>query len=1118
MNQHDKLNKAKSILDQLRKSQLKLRLITENGYALSALVVVWLLVFLLEAGLHFTPDFRIVMLICLALVSILVPTITIFRIINDPRYKHGRYAEEYWALELGKHAEQNIKDRLLNAIQVNRPDDKHAIQSSKSLSSMALYQVVSQLENVNTKEIFADPKRKNSTIIASASLLILLLLIVLTPLSDAADRIFHPRTAYIQPPLFTLSVVPAGGWTYRGEPVTFTIHVQGDAPEEVDFIYNFDDGRSLNNQIEIVIDRGHVTFDGFPAPITYYVQSGNIESKKYRLDVVTRPQITELHYRFFPPSYTGLPTTTGRENVGDVEGLPGSQLEINVKSNKRLTKAWYLFQRSGEDSTDLDSIAMSINGQNAHCTFNLMHEGDYRIQLADEDGHSNLDPIKYRIRLLNDSYPLVRIAFPEEDVILGDNMQVPLIIEADDDYGVKKLELHFRQIGEDSMVYNRPLHLNSQNEKVVRIEELWSLAEMSLFPGDVIEYWAVVWDNDRVNGPKKSESERRLVRLPSIEEIVQEVEQTEEAGMEQAKATIEAAKELKENLNEIVEELRRNPEVDWEKQREMEAAMEQQQDIRQQVEKLANKIEDLVEKLDKHDLLTAQTLEKYKELQELIAEISTPELEQAMQKLKEAIESQDPDAIRKALEDFDQSQEEYLERIERSLSILQQLQLERKMDELVRMTEELLHEQESILDNVDEGQSEELARKQQDLSISMQILEKNINKTIELAEEAGESELSTELDSLLTDALEKNINQQMQNAGQAYANSQREKAKSLGDQSARDLAELSAGLKKSADKLKEKRKTELAGKLRRIAEELIYISSDQENLASESQQIETKSPRYRSFAGRQSDIQSALQGIITRLFAASQETFFVTPELGASLGKATEQLDRALAGYSDRNPRSVKQPQAIALGEINKSALKVLSILDELEGSSSSSGYEEMMEKLSQMASAQQGLNQQSMMMPGGEGQQQMPGAGDQFAKMAASQRALQEQMGKLGEEGKGMQEILGDLEDIAGQMGEVAGDFEDKNISERTRRLQERIVSRLLDATRSVKQQEYSRRRESKTGIDMTRKSPAEIKLDQDRERLRRDLLRAMQEGYTKDYRELIRNYFQALEKLEEK
>ncbi|NQU05040.1 MAG: hypothetical protein HQ568_03025, partial [Calditrichaeota bacterium] len=528
--------------------------------------------------------------------------------------------------------------------------------------------------------------------------------------------------------------------------------------------------------------------------------------------------------------------------------------------------------------------------------------------------------------------------------------------------------------------------------------------------------------------------------------------------------------------------------------------------------------DELIEKLDKHDLITAQTLEKYKELQELISEISTPELEQAMQKLKEAIESQDPDKVRKALEDFDLSQEDYLERIERTLNILKQLQLERKMDELVRMAEELLHEQETILEQADESKADELADRQMDLSKSMQILEQSLKETIETAEDAGESTLASELDSLLSDAMEKNIKGQMQDAGKAFAGDRREQGKSLGEQSARDLAGLSAGLKKSASKLKEKRKEELAGKLRRIAEELIYVSSDQEKLSHESQQTGPKSPRYRSFAGRQSDVQSSLQGIITRLFAVSQETFFVTPDLGASLGKATEQLDKALAGYSDRNPRSVTKPQALALGEINRSALKVLSVLDELEGSSSSSGYEEMMEKLSQMASAQQGLNQESMMMPGGEGQQQMPGAGDQFAKMAASQRALQEQMGKLGEDGQGMQEILGDLEGIAGQMGEVAVDFEDKNIGERTRRLQERIVSRLLDATRSVKQKEYSRRRESKVGLNMARKSPAALKLDQDKERLRRDLLRAMQEGYTKDYRELIRNYFQSLENIEEK
>jgi hypothetical protein len=265
-------------------------------------------------------------------------------------------------------------------------------------------------------------------------------------------------------------------------------------------------------------------------------------------------------------------------------------------------------------------------------------------------------------------------------------------------------------------------------------------------------------------------------------------------------------------------------------------------------------------------------------------------------------------------------------------------------------------------------------------------------------------------------------------------------------------------------------------------------------------------------AGDQEDVRAALQEVIDRVYEVSKETFFITPDLGATLGKGIQNIGKALEGYSSRSPRAVTQPQEQALGSINSSARQLLTIMQQLSGSQSSTGYEEMMQRLSEMANSQQSLNQQSMQIPGagGQGMPQM----QQLSSMAAEQRALQEAMEKAASEAQGMEEILGDLGDIAGSMGEVADDLENKNVTERTRRLQERIVNRLLDATRSAREEEYSRKRESKTGEQLVRRSPGQLQLNTDAEKLRRDLLKAMQEGYTRDYRELIRQYFQALEK----
>ena len=78
------------------------------------------------------------------------------------------------------------------------------------------------------------------------------------------------------------------------------------------------------------------------------------------------------------------------------------------------------------------------------------------------------------------------------------------------------------------------------------------------------------------------------------------------------------------------------------------------------------------------------------------------------------------------------------------------------------------------------------------------------------------------------------------------------------------------------------------------------------------------------------------------------------------------------------------------------------------------------------------------------------------------------------------------------------------------------RIHSRLLNAQHSVREREYSRKREAETGKHYLAIDPGQLptNLGERENLLREDLLRAKREGYSKDYLELIRKYYEALSK----
>ena len=111
---------------------------------------------------------------------------------------------------------------------------------------------------------------------------------------------------------------------------------------------------------------------------------------------------------------------------------------------------------------------------------------------------------------------------------------------------------------------------------------------------------------------------------------------------------------------------------------------------------------------------------------------------------------------------------------------------------------------------------------------------------------------------------------------------------------------------------------------------------------------------------------------------------------------------------------------------------------------------------------------------------------------------------------------ILGDLKKIADEMKEGAQSLSEHSAGEQTQQKQDRILSRMLNAQRSLRERDYEQKRKATTGTSMVKKSPAELKKESEPTGLSRDLQRAAESGYTKEYMELIRRYYEALEKVQ--
>jgi hypothetical protein len=255
-----------------------------------------------------------------------------------------------------------------------------------------------------------------------------------------------------------------------------------------------------------------------------------------------------------------------------------------------------------------------------------------------------------------------------------------------------------------------------------------------------------------------------------------------------------------------------------------------------------------------------------------------------------------------------------------------------------------------------------------------------------------------------------------------------------------------------------------------------------------------------------------LGNVTNELSKLSQKTFGVTPEMGKSIGEAMRNMNDALQSLEQRNGNQASQQQGGAMGALNQAAQQLQEAAQGMmqPGGQGGMGMAGFMQRLQQLGGMQQGINEGTRGLT--------PQQAAELSRLAGEQGMVRKSLEQLAREASNagqLSKLLGDLNRVAQDMREVQTDLAQGQVRPETLHKQERILSRMLDAQRSLRERDFEKRRKADTGRNLTRQGPADLgpAALQRRTRLQQDLLKALEEGYAKDYEELIRKYFEALE-----
>ena len=840
--------------------------------------------------------------------------------------------------------------------------------------------------------------------------------------------------------------------------------------------------------------------------LTYFVALGDESTRLFRVTVREEPRITGGEITLFYPAYTGLAVERLPQGTWDVAAPYGTEAAFRLGANCRPDSAWMSFAGEGGRAWE-EPLEIAVDSLGAR--IRLVENLAYTLEVAAPGGVRAASHGPHVITAIPDNPPYVRIESPGRETMLEADMLIPLSVVALDDYGISQMKLRYEFKGGEGE-FDLPYRGAAQ----ARCDYTWDVTQMDVFPGDAVSYYVIVADNDALTGPKYSRTDVYVAKVPTVYELYQNIEERESEDIENLEEVAAKAEEAKEDLDNIEEDMKKEPEkegaIDWEKEQALRQSIAKQDEIAKELDSISSSLDQTLEMMDQNSLVNFQIIEKMEEIRQLIEEVASQDLMRAIEQMRQAMAQLSPEEIKAAMQNMNMSQEDLLRKLDQAIQLLKHLQAEQKMDAAANLAKQMAEDQKDADQNLRNGESGKAERQEKQLSEDAAKLREMMRQIADLLR-AEKNPVGDLVDEAARFMDEKQMIQAMQKMLSELAAGKSSSALQQGESLEQDLGDLADMLQSASDQMMNQDKQAIMAALKETIDSLRDVSARQEEVLSA---LEDKSGEVSrsELARREMVFKEALDRIAEKMFALSQKSLFVDASIGRAILQIGEQAEAAARDLSQGAGKQASGSVRVSLGSINVLMTALMDAMEKASSCNNPGGLAEAFDSLENMCSMQMGINagtEQAMQEAGEQGLSLEARA--QMARLAARQELVRQGLEDFSTQYGNRSEILGRLDDLAEEAKRVADDLVRQNVSEETLRRQERIMTRMLDAQKSLRRREYSQRRKSRPGQVYDVTSPPPLSLEE-REAMIRDLLYRGRGYYPPEYEALIRAYFKAI------
>ena len=1024
---------------------------------------------ILESLWYLSPNTKTVLWLLLSLNGFFLYRgieIILSRVLNKKKSEN-----ELLLLQIGREYGE-INDKLLNHYQLSFQNNAIAEQSIEKL--------ITSYPPEHFDNAFKAKPVRTKLYVALVSFLVLFSAIVF--IRDPFVRFSHNKMVYEPESKWYITAMPQDTSIYENDSLSidirklaserFPLEIYKRSGTNMEMIF-----RSMDSVI--TYSSGKIF-----SSETYYIKlrRPNIFYPRQFLDIDTvtvtvlnRPKIESMIISVSSPEYSGIPDAIYQGNMDRLKVLYGSELTFSLNLSERAGPSFALWGS--------DTLEMSINEQTASLSIIPENQGRIILMLSNEMGTSCLHEPSYYIDLEMDNYPELYLLEPKiaDKHILSEDMILPYVARLQDDYGFSSFSVHYRSVSEygfseDSSFRQIQLPFEKDSRLQTRLG-VWDIKEF-ISPGSEIRYFFELADNDSVSGPKTVRSSMYYAALPTLGDLFESQNQSQEEAMSMLEEELVSTEEIVEEIEDIRKQLLTEGEMNWEDKAALEENLESLENAREELKKMQSTLDEQTQFMEEHKLFSDQVMQSFEQLQDLMNELIDDEMFDMMQDLKDKLERNDTSNMEELLEDFSEKAKRFEESLDRMLEVFKRIQQEQRLEELGKKIKEALKEQQDLLEESGDLPSDDLAKEQKKIADDMEKWEEQSKTSSELFE-ADDREL---FDAFLEKMEEAQLSSAMNAASEQYQQNNKQAGQEMSRSAEDKMKALEKAFSDMASQMMDQQKNEILNAFEKAFKQSLFLSIEHEKTLKSGSELQNNSPLIHQYSSQMQNHLDLAMDINQGLLDLSKQTFLVDKGLGMALGQLIGNLRSGIQHVEEANLSQGKTNFKLAFEHMNTLARMLLErmnmVMDQQQGNAS--GLEFYMQQLQQMAGQQQQLNS-GMPQLGPNGS---PGSSmmDQLAKMAARQQALrrglkQIQQG-LAESGEG-NKISGNLDRIAKDMEDVINQMRRNRVDRQTIMRQEKIVQRLLDASRSATSRDFKKERESKTGEEILRENPLSLPAD---------------------------------------